>query len=133
MGDTETYEEYVKRMSEFYTKYIPNNEPYGRLYFDSDYVCDSSGKLIRQKRRGIMSLIGTGSFVTHVPSWFIEPDAAPQFHKRYTQQCGKCDAMKNAVDILNRSEQGTKYIFRKECNVLENGDKGVGCGVAIKK
>lgn len=133
MGDTETYEEYVNRMSEFYIKYIPNNEPYGRLYLDSDYECDSNGKLIRQERRGVMSLLGTGSFITHAPCWYVKPDAPPPFHKRFTQQCGKCDAMKKTVDILNRSEQGTKYIFHNGCNVLENGDKKVGCGVDIKK
>ena len=133
MGDTETYGEYVKRMSEFYVKYIPTNEPYGRLYFDSDYECDSDGKLIRKESRSLMSLIGTGSFVTHVPSWCVKPGAPPPFQKRYTQQCGKCDAMKIAVDILNRSEQGTKYEFRNRCRIFEDGDKEVGCGVAIKK
>jgi len=71
--------------------------------------------------------------VKHVPSWYVEPDAPPPFQTRFTQQCGKCDAMKIAVDILNRSEQSTKYKFCNMCHILENGVKEVGCGVAIKK
>jgi hypothetical protein len=80
-----------------------------------------------------MSATRDAGRVKHVPSWFIDPDAPPPFHKRYTQQCGKCDAMKNAVDILNSSEQGTKYEFHNMCRIFEDGDKEVGCGVAIKK
>jgi hypothetical protein len=147
MGETETYEGYVRRMSEFYTKNISDCNPRRFEKHHDLFAYDKFGNLIQE--------IIPECYATKKPYVVYDPirihyiDQIDNEYTRYYrhkhhyyrphmeqfyEQCGKCDAMERAVIALNKSSNTVYEFERHEYSLMTTYNPfrkiiSLGCGV----
>ena len=138
MGETETYEGYVRRMSEFYTKNISDCnsrrfDKFGNITDKDTPECNATEK----------------PYVVYNPirTHYIDPETDEytkyyrhehQYYRphmeQFYEQCGRCEAIERAVIALNKSSNTVYEFERHEYGLMTTYNPfrkiiSLGCGV----
>lgn len=107
MGATEEYEEYVKRMCEFYIGKIPTRNPQYFIKLHHKFDCDKYGNPLpvhpnhpESTKQPYIIYNPVRSYAT--TSGYYDNEYKHQYTRGYVEQEGRCMAMKQAVIALNK-------------------------------